>query len=154
MRTKRSVACQSKNNDIDWHASIAMNNGVNKINFNMKTKIQILYNPRCSKCREALSLLEGENCEIEIVEYLKDTITKKELKSILAKLGLKAVDIVRKKEALFLKKFKDKKFTNEEWIQILLENPTLIERPIVIDGYKAIVGRPPELVIDLLHRKK
>ena len=116
-------------------------------------KIQILYNPRCSKCREALSLLEGESCEIEIVEYLKEKITKKELKSILAKLGLKAVDIVRKKEALYLKKFKDKKFTNEEWIQILLENPILIERPIVIDGYKAIIGRPPELVVDLLNRK-
>lgn len=120
----------------------------------MKHKVQILYNPRCSKCREALSFLEGESCEIEIIEYLKDIPTKKELKAILAKLGLKAVDIVRKKEDLFLKKFQNKKFTNEEWIQILLENPILIERPIVIDGYKAIVGRPPELVIDLLHRKK
>lgn len=120
----------------------------------MKNKIQILYNPRCSKCREALSLLEGENCEIEIVEYLKETLTKKELKSILAKLGLKAFDIVRKKEELYLKKFNNKKFTNEEWIQLLIENPILIERPIVIDGYKAIVGRPPELVVDLLNRKK
>ncbi|MES2133024.1 MAG: arsenate reductase (glutaredoxin) [Bacteroidota bacterium] len=120
----------------------------------MKKKIQILYNPRCSKCREALSLLEGESCEIEVVEYLKEKITKKELKNILSKLGLKAFDIVRKKEALYEKKFKNKTFTNEEWIQLLLENPILIERPIVIDGYKAIIGRPPELVIDLLHRKK
>lgn len=117
-------------------------------------KVQILYNPRCSKCREALSLLEGESCEVEIIDYLKEKITKKELKSILAKLGAKAIDIVRKKEDLYLKKFRDKKFTNEEWIQILLENPSLIERPIVIDGYKAIVGRPPELVIDLVNRKK
>jgi arsenate reductase len=120
----------------------------------MKKKIQILYNPRCSKCREALSLLEGESCEIEIVEYLKESLTKKELKNILAKLGLKAADLVRKKEDLYLKKFKDKKFTNEEWIQILLENPILIERPVVIDGYTAIIGRPPELVIELLNRKK
>lgn len=120
----------------------------------MKKKIQILYNPRCSKCREALSFLEGENCEIEIKEYLKEALTKKELKDILAKLGLKAFDIVRQKETLYLKKFKNKKFTNEEWVQLLIENPTLIERPIVIDGYKAIIGRPPELVIDLLHRKK
>lgn len=116
-------------------------------------KVQILYNPRCSKCREALGLLEAENCEVEVVEYLKETITKKELKSILAKLGLKAVDIVRKKEALYLKNFKDKRFTNEEWIQILLENPLLIERPIVIDGYKAVIGRPPELVVELVNRK-
>ncbi len=123
-------------------------------NNNMKKKIQILYNPRCSKCREALSFLQNENCEIDVKEYLKDNLTKKELKDILSKLGLKAFDIVRQKEDLFLKKFKGKKFTNEEWIQLLLENPTLIERPIVIDGYKAIIGRPPELVIDLLNRKK
>lgn len=115
-------------------------------------KIQILYNPRCSKCREALNLLEGESCEVEVIDYLKEKITKKELKSILAKLGVKAVDIVRKKEDVYLKKFKDKKFTNEEWIQILLENPILIERPIVIDGYKAVIGRPPELVVDLVNR--
>ena len=120
----------------------------------MKNKIQILYNPRCSKCREALGILKSENCEIEIVEYLKETLTKKELKTILSKLGLKAFDIVRQKEDVFIKKFKGKKFTNEEWIQLLLENPTLIERPIVIDGYKAIIGRPPELVIELINRKK
>ncbi len=117
-------------------------------------KVQILYNPRCGKCREALSLLEGESCEIEIVEYLKTVPTKKELKTILDKLGLKAIDIVRKKEEVFLKNFKNKTFTNDEWIQLLIENPILIERPIVIDGYKAIVGRPPELVIDLINRKK
>jgi len=117
-------------------------------------KVQILYNARCGKCRQALSLLEGENCEIEIIEYLKKIPTKKQLQNILDKLGLKAEDIVRKKEAIYLEKFKNKKFTNDEWIQLLIENPILIERPIVIDGYKAIVGRPPELVIDLLHRKK
>ncbi len=116
-------------------------------------KIQILYNPRCSKCREALNLMEGENCEIEVKEYLKESLSKKELKEILSKLGVKAFDIVRQKEELFIKKFKGKKFTNEEWIQILLENPTLIERPIVIDGYKAVIGRPPELILDLLRRK-
>ena len=117
-------------------------------------KVQILYNPRCGKCREALSLLEGEACEIEVVEYLKNIPTKKELKNILDKLGLKPIDIVRKKEAVYLEKFKNKTFTNEEWIQLLIENPILIERPIVIDGYKAIIGRPPELVIDLVNRKK
>ncbi|MBS1635648.1 MAG: arsenate reductase (glutaredoxin) [Bacteroidetes bacterium] len=120
----------------------------------MSQKITILYNPRCSKCREALGHLEDNHCEIEVVEYLKKPLTKKQLKDILARLGVKAFDIVRQKEELFLEKFKNKKFTNEEWIQILLENPILIERPIVIDGYKAIIGRPPELVIDLIKRKK
>ncbi len=116
-------------------------------------KVTILHNPRCGKSREALSLLQKENCEIEIIEYLKKVPTKKELKTILSKLGLKAVEIVRKKEAIYVEKFKNKNFTNEEWIQLLIENPILIERPIVIDGYKAIIGRPPELVIDLLERK-
>lgn len=117
-------------------------------------KVQIFHNPRCAKSREALELLKGENCEIEIVEYLKDIPTKKELKILLSKLGLKAEEIVRKKEPIFIEKFKNKTFSNEEWIQILTENPILIERPIIIDGYKAIIGRPPELVIDLLGRGK
>lgn len=118
------------------------------------SKVIIWHNARCSKSREAFELLEKESCEFEVKDYLKEKITKKELKELLAKLGLKAFDIVRQKEELFVKKFRNKKFTNEEWIQILLENPTLIERPIVIDGYKAIIGRPPELVVDLINRKK
>ena len=116
-------------------------------------KVQILYNPRCSKCREALSFLEGENCEIEVKEYLKETLTKKELKDILTKLGLKAFDIVRQKEALFIKNFKGKKFTNDEWIQILVENPVLIERPVIIKDQKAIIGRPLELINKFLKIK-
>lgn len=117
-------------------------------------KVQILHNPRCGKSREALKMLQDEGCDIEITEYLKQIPTKKELKDILSKLGVKAIEIVRKKEPIFIEKFKNKTFTNEEWIQILLENPILIERPIVIDGYKAVIGRPPELVIDLVNRKK
>ncbi len=117
-------------------------------------KITILHNPRCSKSREALALLEKSNCEVEVVEYLKQIPTKKELKDILMRLGLKPFDIVRKKEELFLKKFKNKNFTDAEWLQILTEHPVLIERPIIIDGYTAIIGRPPELVVELLNRRK
>ena len=115
-------------------------------------KIQIFHNPRCGKSREALKLLQDHGCEIEIIEYLKKTPSKKELKTILEKLGLKAFDIVRQKESVFIDKFKNKNFTNDEWIQILLEHPILIERPIVVDGYKAVIGRPPELVIELVNR--
>ena len=83
-----------------------------------KSKIIIFHNPRCSKSREALGLLNDNNCEIEIVEYLKSKPTVKQLKDVLAKLSLKPIDIVRKKEELFLKKFKNKKFTDGEWLQI------------------------------------
>lgn len=117
-------------------------------------KVSIYHNPRCGKSREALKLLQENGCEIEVIEYLKEIPSKKDLKMLLDKLGIKAVDLIRKKEEIFLKKFKNKEFTNDEWIQIMIENPILIERPIVIDGYKAVVGRPPELVVDLINRKK
>lgn len=119
-----------------------------------KKKITIYYNPRCSKCREAMGLLEGANCEIEIIEYLKDIPTKKELKDLLMKLGLKPLDVIRTSEPIFEKKFKNKKFTDAEWIQIIIENPILLQRPILVDGYKAIIGRPVEKVVELINRKK
>jgi len=115
-------------------------------------KVTILHNKRCAKSRCALQVLKDENCEIEIIDYIKNIPSKIELKTILDKLGLNAFDIVRKKEPVFLEKFKGKAFTNSEWIQILTEYPILIERPIVIDGYKAVIGRPIELVVDLLKR--
>lgn len=116
-------------------------------------KVTILHNNRCSKSRCALQILQEENCEIEVIDYLKNTPSKKEIKTILDKLGLNAIDIVRKKEPIFIEKFKNKTFTNTEWIQILTEYPILIERPIVIDGYKAVIARPPEVIMELLKRK-
>lgn len=117
-------------------------------------KITIYHNPGCSKCREAMGILKAGNCEIEIIEYLKDIPTKKELKDLLMKLGLKPLDIVRDTEKLFQKKFKNKKFTDAEWIQIIIENPILLQRPILVDGYKAIIGRPVERIVELVERKK
>ena len=114
----------------------------------------IYYNAQCSKCREAEQLLLENNCDFIIREYLKQPPTKKELKELLAKLDCDPFDIVRQKEELFQKKFRNKKFSDEEWLQILTEHPELIERPIIIDGYKAIIGRPPEKIIELINRKK
>lgn len=112
----------------------------------------IYYNPRCSKCRDALRLLEANNCEIEIREYLKTPPTKKELKELLKKLKLKPFDLVRTSEPLYVRKFADKQLTNEQWITALVKNPVLIERPIVINEETAIIGRPPVLVLDLLKK--
>jgi len=100
-----------------------------------------------------MNILEGGNCEIKVIEYLKNVPTKKELKDILMRLGLKPVDLIRQKEELFQKKFLGKNFSDEEWLQILIENPVLMERPIIVDGYKAIIGRPASSIIDLLARK-
>lgn len=117
-----------------------------------KKKIKIFYNPDCSKCREAMDLLEEGSCEIEVVEYLKNVPSREEIKEVLSKLGLKPLDLIRQKEAVFQEKFSAKNLSDEEWITALIENPELIERPILIDGNRAIIGRPPSLVVDLLKR--
>jgi arsenate reductase len=114
------------------------------------TKALIYHNPRCTKSRETLALIEENKVEAEIIEYLKTPPGAPELKAILKKLGMKAADIVRKSEELYKSRYKDKKFSEEEWIKILVKNPVLIERPIVVIGNKAIIGRPPENVLTIL----
>lgn len=110
-------------------------------------KLIIYHNPRCTKSRETLALIEKE--KPEIVEYLKTPPSATELKALLKKLGLTIQDIIRKKEPLFIEKFKDKKLSDEKWITVLVKNPVLIERPIVVKGNKAVIGRPPENVLKL-----
>jgi arsenate reductase len=113
-------------------------------------KTIIYHNPRCSKCREALCLLEDHKEDIEIREYLQTPPSKKELQQLIKQLGIKAEQLVRKSEGLYKENFADRKYTGKEWIDILTKNPILIERPIVIKNNKAIIGRPPQLVIDIL----
>jgi len=111
--------------------------------------MKIYHNPRCSKSRETLQIIKDAGKEVEIIEYLKDIPSKEVLEMLLMKLNLNPIDIIRKSEAVFKEKFKGKEFSNEEWIQIMIENPKLIERPIVIRGNKAVLGRPPKNVIEL-----
>src|SRR4051812_6946293 len=113
----------------------------------------IFYNEECSKCREALDLLEQNECVVEVRNYLQQPPTKEELKEILGKLGCRVKSIIRKTEPLFLEKFSGKDYTENEWLQILSENPILIERPILISEEKAVIGRPPRLVLGLLEKK-
>lgn len=112
--------------------------------------MKIYHNNRCSTSRKTLAIIEESGESPEIVEYLKTPPTEAELKSILDKLGMQAEDIVRKKESLYKEEYKGKTLTNAQWIKVLAKNPILIERPIVVRGNKAIVGRPPENVKELL----
>jgi arsenate reductase (glutaredoxin) len=114
--------------------------------------LTIYHNPRCSKSRETLQIIQNSGKEFKIVEYLENIPKKDELKKILQQLNLKPQDILRKNEAIFKEKFKGFNFNDDEWINIMIENPKLIERPIVIDNKKnkGIIGRPPENVIELL----
>lgn len=112
-------------------------------------KTVIYHNPRCSKSREALALLKEENIEVEVVEYLKDVPSEKQLKELVDLLGIKPLQLIRIKEDAF-KPYKDKQLTDKEYISLMVEFPVLIERPIVTKGNKAVIGRPPQLVLDIL----
>ncbi len=112
--------------------------------------ITVYHNNRCGKSRGAICLLEEAGKQIEIIEYLKQAPSIEELKSILKKLKMKPHDIIRVGEPLYIEKFKGKELSDNEWLQILHENPILIERPIVINGDKAVIARPPERVNEIL----
>jgi len=112
--------------------------------------MKIYHNPRCRKSRETLELLQEKGIEPEIILYLNTPPNKSELKAILAKLGIKPFQLIRKGEPDFKQKFKGKELTDAQWIDAMVKYPKLIERPIVIDGDKAVIGRPPVNVLDLV----
>ncbi|WP_044200491.1 arsenate reductase (glutaredoxin) [Flammeovirga sp. OC4] len=111
--------------------------------------IKIWHNPRCSKSRESLNLLKENGDEVEVREYLKDTPSKAEIEEILSMLNISPLALIRKGEAIYKENFKGKELTDEEYINAMVEYPKLIERPIVIKDNKAVIGRPPSLVLDL-----
>ena len=113
-------------------------------------KMTIYHNPRCSKSREALSILQNKKCEIEIIEYLKTPLNTPQINALLKQLHLKPIDIIRTKEQCFSELGLSKTSTDAELIKAMAENPILIERPIVTDSKRAIIGRPPESVLKLL----
>lgn len=112
--------------------------------------IQIYHNPRCRKSRETLAIIEEKGKSPEIVYYLDKPPTQKALKEILKALKMKPIDLIRKSEKLYKEEYKGKALTDAEWIRIMSKHPILIERPIVIKGKKAVLGRPPENVLDLI----
>lgn len=113
-------------------------------------QIQIYHNPRCRKSREALAILEENQADFEIIEYLKDTPSEAELKAVLKKLGIPAQELLRKGEDVYKEQYKGKELSEDEWIAAMVANPKLIERPIIIKGDKAVVARPPELAKEML----
>lgn len=112
--------------------------------------IQIYHNSRCGKSRECLILLENLGKEYEIIKYLEDVPTFEELKEIIKKLDIKPIELVRRKEKIWIENFKDKSLNDDEIIQAMITNPILIERPIVVNGDKAIIARPLERVSAIL----
>lgn len=112
--------------------------------------ITIYHNPRCSKSRQTLGLIEEKGQDFVVKEYLKTPPTKSELENVITLLGITPEQLVRKGEPEFKEHFKGKDLTDEEWIEAMVAYPKLIERPIVMDGDRAVLGRPPENVLKLL----
>jgi arsenate reductase len=112
--------------------------------------MKIYHNPRCSKSRQTLALIQENGQEVEIIEYLKESLSFKDLKSILEMLNIKAIELIRTNEIIWKENYKGKEMTDQELINAMRENPKLIERPIVVKNGQAIIGRPPKKVLDLL----
>ena len=112
--------------------------------------IKIYHNPRCRKSREGLAIVEASGKDFEIINYLEEVPSKDELRKVLEYLTLSPEQLVRKNEAIWKEKFKGENLSDDQIIDAMLEYPKLIERPIVIKGDKAVIGRPPEKIIDLV----
>ncbi|MGB5966019.1 MAG: arsenate reductase (glutaredoxin) [Sulfurimonadaceae bacterium] len=114
------------------------------------SEVQIWHNPRCSKSREAMKLLEENGIEAEVVNYLEADLDEAMIKSLLLKLDIDAIDLMRTKEDIF-KELKLQNVGDEGvLIRAMTRFPKLIERPIVIKGDKAVIGRPPEKIVEFL----
>lgn len=112
--------------------------------------IKIYHNPRCQKSREGLQLLESTGEQIQVVKYLEDTPSEAELTQIIKQLGITPIDLVRTKEEIWKKNYKDQKLDDQQIIKAMVQHPRLIERPIVIKDKKAVIGRPLENIKSIL----
>ena len=112
--------------------------------------ITLYHNPRCSKSREGLQLLELQGKPFTTVKYLSEPLTTQELTDIIKKLDIKPIGLVRQKEAVWIADYKGRQLTDAEIIEAMVQHPNLIERPIVVNGDKAVIGRPAENIKKIL----
>ena len=112
--------------------------------------IKIYHNNRCRKSREGLALLEEAKQEFEVVHYLEQPPTPEELKALLQKLGIRPEQLIRKNEAIWKEQFKGKELSDDALITAMSQFPKLIERPIVVKGDKAVIGRPASTILEIL----
>lgn len=114
------------------------------------TGLTIYHNPHCTKSRATLALLQDRGLEPRVIQYLLTPPTAVELEAIVRKLGIRPEQLVRKGEELYKAKYAGKVLTDNDWIKAMVGNPILIERPIVVRGERAAIGRPPENVLPLI----
>lgn len=112
--------------------------------------ITMYHNPRCQKSREGLAILEASGQSFEIVKYLDQPLSKSDLQEIIAKLDIKSIDLVRKNETIWKSDYKGKTLSDDAIIDAMIANPKLIERPIVVNDKKAVIGRPSENILNII----
>lgn len=112
--------------------------------------ITIYHNSRCSKSRDGVCFLENSKQDFQIINYLETIPTKEELKELLQKLNIPAIELVRKKETIWIENYKNKILTEDEIIEAMINHPKLIERPIIVNGNKAVIARPTERINEIL----
>ena len=112
--------------------------------------MKIYHNPRCRKSREGVKYLESKKINFEVIDYIKNNLSSEQIRNILKKLQLKPIELVRKNEAIWKEKYKGKDFTDDQLIEILSNEPKLIERPIIVSEKLAVIGRPAENIDKLL----
>ena len=113
-------------------------------------EITIYHNPRCRKSREALSFLKEKSCRIKVVEYLKDLMSIEELGALLNDLNIRPIELVRKNESIWKEQFKERNLNDSAILEAMVQNPKLIERPIVKSKKGAVIARPLERVLDVI----
>ena len=111
--------------------------------------IIIYHNPRCTKSREGLCEIENLNQPFKIRKYLEEPFTESELKEVIKKLNIQPIELVRTKESIWVENYKGKELSDDQIIKAMLENPKLIERPIIVNGNKAIIARPKDRINEL-----
>jgi len=112
--------------------------------------IKIYHNPRCSKSRQGLTLLENSGKKFEVIKYLETTLHKEELSEIIKLLNISPIQLIRKTENIWKENYKGKDLSDNELINAMIENPKLIERPIVINKNEAVIGRPTEKISSII----
>ena len=114
------------------------------------SEIQLYFNPSCSKCIYALDVLKANGIDPVLIQYLENNPTFEELKSLLNKLALKPINIIRVNEPLFIEKFSNMKFSDEEWIRVIVQHPVLLQRPILVKGSEAVIGRSDDAISKII----
>jgi arsenate reductase len=112
--------------------------------------IKIYHNPRCSKSRQGVKIIENSKQKFVTIFYLENILKESELKKIIDLLKISPIELVRKNEKIWKENYKGKELSDREIIKAMIENPKLIERPIVINNDKAIIGRPPENILSII----